>query len=414
MASPRRSAGARVHGVPKTEAGSRPARRGTGPDPPPRPWVPAKGRWASHRSLSRRLFGQGLEIELALEIAVYATLPAGPALAAAIALGSAAVAWAVAAGLAALVAVGFTLLPMAEPRLRLGGAATIAAVAGGVLLGTPPMLVILGVTPTLPVVAAIAMTGAGALIAVGARHRAVPGTFVPWCATLPALLASAGAAALGAPVAALTIAVTLGAAAGPLSLTAVLLARVRVSRRTLLRSLERGRRDFAAHDAERSLEEFDRAIAAAGAAAEGGPAWSGRGAALAAIGRFEDAIASLDAALAVNPNDEVAWLNRGNALTGLGRLADALQSYNAAIRANPRYEVAWNNKGNTLARLGQFEEALACYNRALTIDAGYTAAWVNKGLALTRLGRFEEAAQCAERALRLTSAPFDDRTTVII
>ena len=342
-----------------------------------------------------------LSADGALEIAVYSTLPTGPAIAAAAVLESAVGAWVVLAGLATLLAAGVALLAMSSPRPRLGPRWTIAVLTGAALLMVPPVLAVAGVPASLPNLSAIALAGTALLLAVVARRRTFPEAFAPWCATLPALLASAAVLVRDPRIGATAAAATWSAASVPIAATLLLLARRRWSQRTVRRSLERGRQDYANRDVARSLQEFDRAIAAAGTTSEADAAWYSKGAALIALGRYEEAIACLDTALKINPNNEAAWLNRGNALTKLGRLVDALRSYNAALKVNPGYEIAWNNKGNALARMGRFREALACYDRALAIDASYKAAWVNKGFALTKMGQFEEAARCADRAARL-------------
>jgi len=170
----------------------------------------------------------------------------------------------------------------------------------------------------------------------------------------------------------------------------------------LRRELVLAERDMARRNYERSLQEYDRAIAATRAGVPGAEIpWYGKGATLILLGRYEEALRAIDMALDINPRNEVAWVNKGNALTKMGRLVDALRCFNAAIKVHPNYEVAWNNKGNALARLGKYEEALQSYERALEIDAAYRGAWVNKGFVLTKLGRFDEAASCADRALHL-------------
>ena len=176
----------------------------------------------------------------------------------------------------------------------------------------------------------------------------------------------------------------------------------RKSATVLRRQIVRAERDVERKDYERSLTEYDRAIAAASKDIPGAEIpWYGKGATLILLGRYEEALRAIDRALDINPRNEVAWVNKGNALTRMGQLLDALRCFNAAIKVNPSYEVAWNNKGNALARLGKNDEALRCYERALGIDPGYRGAWVNMGFVLTTLGRFDEAASCADRALRL-------------
>ena len=176
----------------------------------------------------------------------------------------------------------------------------------------------------------------------------------------------------------------------------------RRSATVLRRQIVRAERGIERKDYERSLAEYDRAIAAAPADVPGAEIpWYGKGAALILLGRYEEALQAIDKALDINPRNEVAWLNKGNAFTRMGQLLDALRCFNAAIKVNPVNEVAWNNKGNALARLRKYEEALRCYERSLAIDPGYRGAWVNMGFVLTKLGRFDEAASCADQALHL-------------
>lgn len=176
----------------------------------------------------------------------------------------------------------------------------------------------------------------------------------------------------------------------------------RQSTTVLRRQLARAERNVERREYERSLAEYDRAIAVARTGVPGAEIpWYGKGATLVLLGRYEEALRAIDTALDINPHNEVAWVNKGNALTKMGRHLDALRCFNAAIKVNPVFEVAWNNKGNALARLGKFEESLRCYERALEIDPGYRGAWMNKGFVLTKLGRFDEAASCADHVLRL-------------
>jgi len=187
----------------------------------------------------------------------------------------------------------------------------------------------------------------------------------------------------------------------PGALAAVEIVR-RKSSSSLRRQIVQAERNVREKDYERSLKEYDRAIATARPDVPGAEVpWYGKGATLILLGRYEEALRAIDTALDINPRNEVAWVNKGNAFTKLGRLVDSLRCFNAAIKVNPVFEVAWNNKGNALARLGKFEEALGCYEQALEIDPGYRGAWVNMGFVLTKLGRFDEAASCADHAIRL-------------
>jgi tetratricopeptide (TPR) repeat protein/ribosomal protein L40E len=330
-----------------------------------------------------------------------AVAAAGLSLIAMRSVGPAWVAWAIAFVLAALAGYGIagawpTLLRLRriDAALLLAGSAVGIAtpMVGSAGLGIPdPALLVLAICPAPP-------------LAFATRR----------------LLARSGrillAAAAAAPLTAAAVAVAEGVAyalsdawlAGLLALlpwpaaVAAFEVRGRATSLAVRKELAEAERHYADEDYARSVEDYDRAIRLSerGSRREDLP-WYGKGAALIILGRYEDALVSIDRALDINPRNEVAWLNKGNALTKMGRLLDALRSFNAAIKVNPAYEVAWNNKGNALARLGRYEEALRCYEKALELDPDYRGAWVNKGYVLAKLGRYDEAAACADRVIRL-------------
>jgi Flp pilus assembly protein TadD len=320
-------------------------------------------------------------------------------------LGQATVSAGIAAFLAGLLA--YVVPTFVRSRVRIGRR-DIGLLAHGVGLGVGGML--LTGSPVVGTVAAVASAIPFAWATrrlINTRARVVPalGSAVP-------LVVFALAAAQD-PTLAYTgpwVAAVLAALPWPAALAASEVRR-RQSTAVLRAGLVRAEKDIVQENYHRSLEEYDRAIAAARKGVPGAEIpWYGKGATLILLGRYDEALRAIDTALDINPHNEVAWVNKGNALSKMGRYVDALRCFNAAIKVNPRYEVAWNNKGNTLARLEKYEEALQCYERALGIDPAYRGAWVNKGFVLTRLGRFDEAASCADRALRLTAGPRSEAT----
>jgi Flp pilus assembly protein TadD len=58
----------------------------------------------------------------------------------------------------------------------------------------------------------------------------------------------------------------------------------------------------------------------------------------------------------------------GVALDNLGRSEEAIASYNRALEIDPKKASAHCNIGVALGNLGRCEEAIASYNRALEID----------------------------------------------
>jgi protein O-GlcNAc transferase len=151
-------------------------------------------------------------------------------------------------------------------------------------------------------------------------------------------------------------------------------------------------------DAAEAVRLFEAALAAD---ANSAAAHSNHGAALAALGRHEQALLSYDRALALSPRNVDALCNRGDALCDLGRTDEALASYQRALAINPRSIPALVNQGVLLRNIGRPGEALSNYEKALAIDPRHARAWNNQGIALQDLGRQTQALASYDRALAL-------------
>jgi Flp pilus assembly protein TadD len=117
--------------------------------------------------------------------------------------------------------------------------------------------------------------------------------------------------------------------------------------------------------------------------------------------RYDEALATLDRAIALNPEFPHALFNRGNALSGLKRYADALVSYDKAIALSPGFQEALYNRGNALKELDRYADALESFERALAVNPGDCEAHNSRGCVLQGLQRDEEALQSFDRALAL-------------
>ena len=126
-----------------------------------------------------------------------------------------------------------------------------------------------------------------------------------------------------------------------------------------------------------------------------------RGLALREAGRFQEALASYDRALALDPNHPGAHNNRAVALQDLDRVEEALASYDRALGINPNLSEAHHGRANALHRLRRFEEALASYDRSLELSPGRAAAFSHRGVVLHALNRHEEAVASHDRALAI-------------
>ena len=165
--------------------------------------------------------------------------------------------------------------------------------------------------------------------------------------------------------------------------------------------------------AEEALAQLDKAL---GLKPDETQALTCRGNVLIDLGRFEHALANYDRLLALRPDDVSALNLRGLALESLNRPAEALASYDRAINVAPASLEAHYNRGNILADLGRHDEALASYDRALAIKPDVAPILNNRGLVLEQMQRVDEAIASYEQALKVKpdyAAPADNRKLLL-
>ena len=133
------------------------------------------------------------------------------------------------------------------------------------------------------------------------------------------------------------------------------------------------------------------------------PLRAGAHAALAAIfiqrGQTQEAVAALERALRLEPDDAWALFHYGNLLHALQRPLEALESYSHALQVRPDFLDALNNRAVVLCALDRFEEALTGLDRVLAFDPANVLAHHNRGIALAGLERFDEAVTAYDAVL---------------
>lgn len=117
-------------------------------------------------------------------------------------------------------------------------------------------------------------------------------------------------------------------------------------------------------------------------------------------GRYPEALALLEDAARIRPDDPDTWYNLGTVLARMGRSGDAVGCFRNAVRLRPGYGAAWNSLGVALGRTGDYPQAVKAHREALRLDSDNVAAWRNLGMALMGLGRRGEAIDCFREVLR--------------
>ncbi len=117
--------------------------------------------------------------------------------------------------------------------------------------------------------------------------------------------------------------------------------------------------------------------------------------------RFAEAVASLRRAVQLSPGDADTLSNLGNALRGAGQAEEALANYQAAVNRSPGHARLHHNLANMLLSLNRAEQAALSYRRALELNPGLPEAHNNLAIALLAIDRPVEALAHARQALQL-------------
>jgi ribosomal protein L40E len=125
--------------------------------------------------------------------------------------------------------------------------------------------------------------------------------------------------------------------------------------------------------------------------------WYKKAIALKKLGKYKEALSSLNKALSQDHDDKDLILAKADIYYELQRYKQAARLYKRLIESEPKSVVLWNRLGNTLLRMGNPEESLMFYEKALSIESNNVEAMVNKGYILMKQKKFDEALKCAEK-----------------
>jgi tetratricopeptide (TPR) repeat protein len=116
---------------------------------------------------------------------------------------------------------------------------------------------------------------------------------------------------------------------------------------------------------------------------------------------YQGAIANLNQAIKINPNDNKAYINRGLARSELGDKQGAITDYNQAIKINPNYVEAYFNRGVARYKLGDKQGAITDYNQAIKINPNLAQAYNNRANARIDLGDKQGAIADYNQAIKI-------------
>ena len=167
-------------------------------------------------------------------------------------------------------------------------------------------------------------------------------------------------------------------------------------------AIERGWALLAAARWDKAIATFDRVLARSSGRTV--RAHVGRAVALRLVGRVDEALDDLNAAVALDPQDALAYHERGATLASLGRDGEALRDLDRAIGIAPSAK-ALTDRGGVHSELGRHAEAIADLRRAIELQPDLAEAHHNLGTTFARAGDLRSAAHCFQRAVRLGFEP---------
>jgi tetratricopeptide (TPR) repeat protein len=119
------------------------------------------------------------------------------------------------------------------------------------------------------------------------------------------------------------------------------------------------------------------------------------------VNNIDQAMASLQWAVYINPSLAESRINLGNTYLRKDRVDDAIAEYQAATKINPDDSKAHNNLGNAYQRREWFNDAVAEYTNAIRLDSNYPDAYKNIAIVYVKLNRLGDAKTALIQALAM-------------
>lgn len=129
---------------------------------------------------------------------------------------------------------------------------------------------------------------------------------------------------------------------------------------------------------------------------------------LVGIGKSEEAIEAANKLIDVDAFSKRSWHLLASAQFTKGDYEDAEASCDYALAIDPDYEPCLYLKANSLFNTGKYEEAMEYYRRSRSIEKGDSWLYLNEGTCLLNLGEYHEAVEKlreAERAAKGDGGP---------
>ncbi len=151
-------------------------------------------------------------------------------------------------------------------------------------------------------------------------------------------------------------------------------------------------------DYEEAVASYDRAISINPRYAD---AYAGKAAALYYLGEFEESLNVLGRYMELEPKDENGLVLEAKIRVEFGEYAEAVELCDKAVQINPKNDMAYNTKALALKYDDRYKEALAAVNMAVILNLQNEEACLNKVSILYHMGNYTECINFAQKAKAL-------------
>ena len=121
-------------------------------------------------------------------------------------------------------------------------------------------------------------------------------------------------------------------------------------------------------------------------------------------GRYNEALADFDEALALNAGIASVWMHKGSLLATMNRDDSAMVCSERAVALKPDYAEAVSNRGGLKVRKGDLAGAIVDFDRAVALDPKLRDAYANRASAYSMMQEYEKSIADRRRAIELEPA----------
>ena len=126
-----------------------------------------------------------------------------------------------------------------------------------------------------------------------------------------------------------------------------------------------------------------------------------RGIVYSELGQHEQAVEDYNKAISLKNDNANAYHSRGIAYDSLNQHQRAIEDFNEAISLNPDHTNAYHSRGIAYGSLNQYQRAIEDFNEAISLKPDNVAAYITRGLAYYKLNHYQRAIEDFNEVIRL-------------